>query len=194
MFRLPLVLVLLALLLCTAPALASEPTPERAILDPSPSPSPVPLDIAPDPTPAPEVVSPQAPAWDYGPVLSPEVWLWAEEDCAYYGTNCRMAHAILGGESKHSRHVPCGDGGASCGPGQIQAGFQTALHNAYPQTRGWSRLVPRDNVRMVVFSVAATEWGDWRFVQAWSAYWVNWVGRCPPWWSAAFCSAYWRAH
>jgi hypothetical protein len=102
-----------------------------------------------------------------------------------------MAHAILGGESKHNRGAACGDNGASCGPGQIQQGFENGLHNAFPLTRSWSRHNPRDNVRMVVFAVAQTNYGNYLWVERWSAYWVNWLRRCPPWWGEAFCRSYW---
>lgn len=162
-----------------------EPTPD-ASAEPEPG-------AEPETEPEPPPVYREAPAYDFGPVLSPQVWLWAEEDCVLYGANCRIAHAILGGESKHNLNVHCGDNGASCGPGQIQAGFQANLHAVYPQTRGWNRLIPRDNVRMVVFSVSLINRGDYRFVQRWSAYWVNWLGLCPPWWNVNFCRAYWSS-
>lgn len=116
----------------SAPADTATPAPTDA---PTPEPSSTPQPAAPTSTPPVALLSRTggaAPDWDYGPVLSPEVWLWAEEDCAALEANCRMAHAILGGESKHNRGAACGDNGASCGPGQIQQGFENGLHNAIP--------------------------------------------------------------
>lgn len=100
-----------------------------------------------------------------------------------YGGNPDEVAVTLKWESGCRLYPPCGDGGASCGPGQIQRAFFAGFMRAFGGHPDFADHTYADIIADPVFNVRVTAYAIARgWGPHWSGWWLGWKGQRPPWW------------
>lgn len=100
-----------------------------------------------------------------------------------YGGNPDEVAVTLKWESGCRLYPPCGDGGLSCGPGQIQRTFFAGFMQAFGAHPDFADHTYADIMTDAVFNVRVTAYAITRgWGPHWSGWWLGWKGQRPPWW------------